>query len=176
MVKLLETVILFVVIFIAGFSPELLLIVRLLKTFAVDPAMDCTPVPTRLTPLVTFELSVNVPLLIKSPDRLKVPPLFRVTEAPLLIVRLRVAAFVPNAIIGMNKPEPEGKGLMTTSVVLVGTELLHQFEAVPQLFVVPFQPPPDNAVTLTAAERLVQPPLVIATRYQVVTARPAGDV
>jgi hypothetical protein len=92
------------------------------------------------------------------------------------MVRLRVAAFVPEAITGIKSPEPEGNGLITTSVVFIGTELLHQLEAVPQLLVVPFQPPPAKTVIFTAAERLVQPPLVIATLYHVVATSPAGEV
>jgi hypothetical protein len=44
-------------------------------------------------------------------------------------------------ITGITLEEPVGKGEILTTVVDVGTALLHQFDAVFQLLVVPNQPP-----------------------------------
>jgi hypothetical protein len=64
--------------------------------------------------------------------------------------------------------------VIVTSVVLVGTELLHQLLAVPQsLLVPPSHPPDERTEILTGALVLVQGPLeeVTFNLYQVVCVR-----
>jgi hypothetical protein len=172
--SVLVTVTLFEVILIAGTEEVLLLNVKFAKVFAVLPVIVCADDPANVTPPDAVVLSVKVPLFVKSPYTLSVPPLLTVTDAPLLIVRLLVKAAVPDAITGINKPDPDGKALIVTSEELVGTLPVHQFVEVPQSFVVPFQPEPDKTVTFTAADLLVQLLAVIATLNQVVWVRLPG--
>lgn len=172
-VKLLLTITLFVVILIAGVAPEVFAIVKLLKTFAVDPDTVCSTPPTNFTPAAdAVELSVNDPLLTKFPETFNeasAAAAIVTLEAGnvLLIVKLLHKADVPDAMVGILAILAELE--ITTSVELVGTELLHQLLAAPQLFVVPNQPPPDKTVTLTAADELVQELAVTCTLYHVVT-------
>ena len=56
-----------------------------------------------------------------------------------------------------------------TSVVAVGTVLLHQLDAVFQLDVVPFHPPEEGEIVISSGTDIpVQPPEVTVLLYQVV--------
>lgn len=121
--------------------------------------------PDNITPAVeAVELSVKVPLLVKLPynAREAFAALAIVTlDAGKVVemVRFLTAAAVPELITGIELiPVPF---VMTTSVLLVGTVLLHQLVEVPQLLVVPIQPPVDRTVITAVAEVLVQAPEVI---------------
>ena len=67
-VRLLFTVKLLEWIVIPGDEAEVLLKLRLLNTRGEVPAIDCVLLPRIMTPAVAaVELSVNVPLLVRSP-------------------------------------------------------------------------------------------------------------
>ena len=91
-----------------------------------------------------------------------------VTEAPGPIVRFRQSAAAE--ICGIFETPAE----METSVVLLGTALEHQFDAVFQSLVVPNHPPPVWMVILTGTVVPVQPPSVATRLNQVVCARLPG--
>ena len=159
-VKLLLMVTLLVVMSIAGVIPEVLAIVKLLKTFAVVPAIVCAVEPTNFTPAAEeVVLSVNVPLLVKFPNILSeaseaAARVIEVTGNVLLIIKSLHNAAVPDAIVGILLiPVPL---VMVTLVELVGTALLHQLLAVPQLLVKPSHPPElEITETTEVAEVLV---------------------
>ena len=140
-------------------AADVLATVRLLKTLAVVPAMDCTVVPASNTPaLEPIELSVKVPLLVKSPKMLSEAVVLaaKVTEVAgdvLLMVKVLQTAAVPALITGILAiPVPF---VITMSVVLVGSEPLHQLLAVPQLLVAPSHPPLLSTVNVATADVLV---------------------
>ena len=124
------------------------------------------PNVTWLTPPI---VDVNVPLFVRLPLIEKVFPPVRVTEAPELMTRfLQKEAAVMDGWFGTPVE-------IETSVVAVGTVLLHQLDAVFQLDVVPIHPP-DKAETVicTVTDMPVQPPLVADLLNQVVCAKAPG--
>ena len=117
-------------------------------------------------------VDVNVPSFVRLPLIEKVFPPVTVTEAPELMTRfLQKEAADVCGWFGI--PEPVE---IETSVVVVGTVLLHQLDPVFQsIDVVPLHPP-DKAKTVicTATEMPVQPPFVADLLNQVVWVKAPG--
>ena len=138
MVNALFTLMKFVVR-ICGDMTEELLIVKLLKMIGLVPPIVCCATPLKVTELL---LVVKVPLSVKLPKIESVLAPLMVTVAPgLMIKSLQLEAAV---ICGIFATPVE----IETSVVEMGTVLLHQLEAVFQLEVVPIHPPEEGTMVI----------------------------